>query len=479
MQLGKRNTRCAVIAVAAFGMSANALAQTSPPSPDPAAPATTPTAAPLPTDPASSPGAVPSALTLPPPAPAAVEPPKVVYPVIAGPFLRLNELFSFRPGLLLQLWATTTQDNTPQANGDSGAFNKSIYMRRARFYFAGGVGKDLTYTILWESSNLGQATIDAANAATGGVDKGYTVPAPGSLVTFGFNDAFFDYRLNPNISVQAGLMLIPFTRNILQSTGTYWSIDIAGVSASYITATQTNTLRDTGIQLKINAADNHFEARAMVSQGVKVADPAGGGRIPGKNDPRVTGFLQYNFLDPDVGYVFNGQYFGKKAIAAIAVGADYQKTGDENAYWATSATAFAAIPIHGADAKNGGDEVGGQIEFLHFHPGRLPVPIATLARQNDLLVELGYYNKKAKMSVFGKFEGRFFTDKRDFVPTMPDIEFDINNTRLYGGGLKYFIAEQLANLTLQYNFTQFPKAIAAINPRNSTSQVLLQLQLAY
>lgn len=419
------------------------------------------------------------------PAPMMADAPK--FPTMAGPFLKINDIFSFRPGILLQLWAVGAQDSLKKANGDSGEFAKQIYMRRARAFLAGQVGKDVTWTVLWESSNIGQAAVNTDGAT---VTKGYTTPGLGAGVTFGIQDAYLDYRLNPNISIQAGLFLPPFTRNILQSTATYWAIDIGAVSATNIGVLQTNTLRDTGVELKVNALENRFEARAMVSQGVKLFDAAG--RAPGKNDPRFTGFLQYNFFDGDTGYVFNGQYFGKKKIAGIALGGDYQDLVGANPYFATSATLFAAIPIHGADPK-GGDEFGGQFEYLHFHGGRGVPPTvnaagvafgnpngggqpANLGKRNAVLAELGYYNKAAKLSVFGKFEGVFLD-----VPENP--LGNIGQTNLFGGGLKYFMAEQLANLTLQYNLTQFrdggsgPTSVSAL--RNSTSLVQLELQLAY
>jgi hypothetical protein len=408
--------------------------------------------------------------------PVPVEPPKPVWPQVINPpgLLRFNDLFSFRPGFLLQFWAQANQDTTPKPNDDAGDFAKNLYMRRARFYMFGGIGDRIGYTLLWESANQGLAGNTAANGTT-----------TKTFAPFAFNDAFLDFKVNKYISIQAGMMLLPFTRNILQSTSTYWTLDIASVSATYIAATQTNVLRDNGVEVKINAADNHFEARAMVSQGVKIGDPVGLAgdvtRTGGKNDPRFTGYLQYNFLDGDSGYVFNGQYFGRKAIAGVALGGDYQKTGDSNPYFALSATLFAAIPIHGAN-KEGGDEIGGQVEYLHFHNGRLPLAGATgIQKQDDLLIELGYYNKAAKLSVFGKFEGRFLATDQFIAPT---IDYNTESTRIYAGGLKYFIAESFANLTLQYALQQAPNApttLATGGPlaRNDASQITLQMQLAY
>jgi len=477
IQPGKRNRRCALLVVAAMGVSGTVLAQPTPPAPEPA-PAPAPAAEPPPADqPAANPANPPTpgpppVAAQPPVAPPA--PPPTAFPTMTGPALRLSDLFTFRPGVFLQIWGNFTQDAFKQTNGDSGAFAKNIYMRRARFFLGGSIGQSLTYFLLWETANLGQPLANA----DGSTNK--------QQLTFAFNDAYLDFKVNPNVSIQAGLMLIPFTRNILQSTSTYWALDIGGVSASYIAATQTSTLRDTGAQVKINAADNHFELRGMVSEGVRLSDvtapsavpPAAVARNAGKNDPRFTAFAQYNFLDPDVGYVFNGQYFGRKRIAGIAGGVDYQSITD-NPYFATSATAFAAIPLKGPDPKNGGDEIGGQVEYLHFHGGGAAIPkvgaqpglppaLGGLGKQDALLVEAGYYNKAAKLSVFGKFEGRFFKDDTQKA----------GNQRIYGVGVKYFLAEQIANLTLMYSLAQTPdRPDNAI--RNDVNAIQLQLQVGY
>jgi hypothetical protein len=456
IQLGTRFTRSALLAAAALGSSTTALAQTTPAPPpqptetptnpvtvDPNAPALTPLPAPTPTEPAPAPTPTPAA---------------TVFPTMAGPNLRLSDLFSIRIGILIQVWATAAQDALPKADGSSGDFAENIYIRRGRFFVGGGLGKNLRYFILTETSNSGLPALNA----DGTVTKNFT--------NFIIEDAFFDYKPNKFVSFQAGLQLVPFTRNILQSTGTYWAVDVGAVSATYIAATQTSVLRDTGFQVKVNALDSKLEVRGMVSQGVRLSD--GAGRAPGKNDPRLTAYAQYNFLDPEDGYVFNGQYFGRKKVAGISAGIDYQKTGDENPYFATSATLFGAIPIHGTDAKNGDDEFGGQIEYLHFHNGRIPA--AQLGKQDDLLVELGYYNKAAKFSVFGKYEGRFFNSD-DFLA--PGVKLNVQNTQLYGGGVKYFFAEAAANLTLQYNYTTFPNQPS--EARNSISTIQLAAQLAY
>ncbi|HEX3475559.1 MAG TPA: porin [Kofleriaceae bacterium] len=454
-----------------MSVSGNVLAQTPPAAPDPAQPAqpaTPPSDQPgTAANPATPPTPGPPPVAAQPPMVAPPGPPATAYPTMAGPALKLSNLFTWRPGVFLQLWANFTQDAAKQPNGDSGSFTKNFYARRSRFFIGGTIGSNVSYFMLWETANLG-APLANADFTT---NKQFT--------TFAFNDAYVDFKLNSMLSIQAGLMLIPFTRNILQSTSTYWALDVGAVSATYITATQTSTLRDTGVQVKVNAADNHFELRGMASEGVRQGDntPATGApaRGAGKNDPRLTAFAQYNFLDPDTGYVFNGQYFGRKKILAVAAGADYQSIAS-NPYFATSATVAAAIPLHGGDAKNGDDEFGGQIEYLHFHGGGVApgsTVAQTLFKQNAVLVEAGYYNKAGHFSLFGKFEGRFF-DTPDGSP------LKANNSRVYGVGAKYFLAEQIANLTLMYSLTQAPDVSdAAAMLRNDVNAIQLQLQIGY
>jgi Phosphate-selective porin O and P len=406
-----------------------------------------------------------------PPAPVQAPPPSdpETTPVVSRPAtlfptmgktneLVLGENFFLRPGLLLQGWTELLQDRLVQTDGTDGEYQWNTYLRRARVFFAGGVFKKMTFLLLLEAANLGRAN----TAMDGTTSKGFN--------TLTFQDAFLSLNIHPAFTVQAGLMLTPFTRNILQSTSTYTTLDVLTTSATFLAQTQTSALRDTGLQLKGQLLEDHFEYRAGVFQGIRQSTLQDGAQ-GGKNPFRFTGYLQYNFLDPEVGYVFNGSYYGHKRVFGIAAGFDYQKLdGNEtDAYWATSATVFASIPLNG-DPKSGGDEVAGLVQFLHFDPGTSVMPPPApggIAEQNDIAAELGYYNRAFKTSVFGKVELR----------THSDEVFEPADLRIFGGGLKYFLAEAAANVTLAYNRIETPNAVEAMfNPVN---QLVMQIQLAY
>ena len=136
-------------------------------------------------------------------------------------------------------------------------------------------------------------------------------------------------------------------------------------------------------------------------QGIRQASPQAGA-AGGKNPPRFIGYLQYDFLDTETGYVFNGMYFGKKRVLGVAGGFDYQKLDgtDVDAYWAVSAAAFLNYPLGGA-SKEGGDEISALGPVAALRSG---TPVLYGSRSGRHRRELGYYNKGLKGSVFGKVE---------------------------------------------------------------------------
>ena len=405
-----------------------------------------PEAQPPPAQPALPPGTTP-----------VLSRPSTLFPAM-GPSneLVLGENFFIRPGVMLQSWTELLQDRAVQTDGDDGGYQMNTFLRRARIFFAGGIFKKMTFLLLFEAANLGKTLTAPDGTAT----KNYN-----SLI---FQDALLSFNLHPAFQLQAGLMLVPFCRNILMSTATYTTLDILTTSATYLAATGTSNLRDTGVALKGQVLADRLEYRLGFFQGIRQNSPQEGAQ-GGKNPFRFAGYVQYDFLDPETGYVFNGMYFGKKKVAGVSGGFDYQKAdgNDVDAYWAASAAAFASIPLNGAN-KAGGDEVDALVQFLHFDPGTtLALPPAGIAKQNDIAGELGYYNKGIGGSVFGKFELR----------THDDVMFEGGDLRIFGGGLKYFVAESAANFTLAFNRIESPNAPEeAVNPVN---QVVLQIQLAY
>jgi hypothetical protein len=260
---------------------------------------------------------------------------------------------------------------------------------------------------------------------------------------------------------------VPLTRNILQSTVTYLGLDFANTSAVIVGTTVDRSGRDLGFQLKGQLLKSKLEYRAGVFQGVRAPAVPGMSQVLSENPFRFTGYLQYNFFDPEAGYVFNGTYFGKKKVFGVAAGADVQPAASGKPYRAFSGSVFAAMPIAGA-SPTGGDEVAALVQFLHYDGKDA---IAAIAEQNDIAVEVAYYRKAAKVSVFGKAEAQLFADEA------AQMAGAAGNKIWFGGGFKYYLAEQRANFTLAYQRTQFPEADRATV--NAANQLTLQMQLFY
>ena len=166
--------------------------------------------------------------------------------------------------------------------------------------------------------------------------------------------------------------------------------------------------------------------------------------------------------------MFQGTYYGRKPIAGIASGFDFQKGTDADPYWAASANIFAAIPLNG-NPKDGGDEIAGFAQYIHFD-GNETVAAAPLQAQNDFLVEAAYYNRETKLSVFGKFEGRFLAAE----------ENKVFNQLWFGGGMKYHLYDNGCNFTLRFERSTFPEAPSSgMGARNATNQITFAVQALY
>jgi hypothetical protein len=217
-----------------------------------------------------------------------------------------------------------------------------------------------------------------------------------------------------------GLYVVPFCRNCLQSTSNLLTLDISNLVALANGVTQSSAIRDTGIGAKGYLFEDRFEYRASVFSGE---------RTPGTNDAfRFAGRVQYVAFDTEIGYTYAGTSLGKKKILAIGAGSDNQ--GD---YHATSADVFFDIPVFKGDA------VGGQAAWFQYD-GRTRFP--SLPKQNDYLLELGYYLSKAHLQPFAQFQTQRFLQEANTV----------KNVDRYQAGFNLYIHGQ--NLKLTPAFTR-------------------------
>jgi hypothetical protein len=288
----------------------------------------------------------------------------------------------------------------------------------------GDIGKDISFFVETDDPKLG---ITPKNLATG----------------FVLQDALLEWRPSKEFQIVGGIMIVPFSRNGLQSTLSYLTLDVSPMSTVSNTATQSSALRDVGFEAK----GFFFKDRLLY----RIGEFAGERDANGKNSPRTVGYLQYDFFTPEKGYLFSGTGLGKTKILAVDAGFDKQ-----GSYRATSANVAAAIPV------NNGDEVAGQFQFTHYD-GRTKFP--TIADQNDYLLEAGYYVHQAKAQPFLKYESQNFV-------TAANASKDINR---FGLGANYYIRGQNLKWTVQY-LRALPQNTTSLKPSN---EFTMQLQLMY
>ncbi len=368
----------------------------------------------------------------------------------------------FRFGLQAQVWADWLQSST-RVNGSDGAYSQNMFLRRARFIAAAQFLKNVNVWFQFDAPRLGQALAGGTTDAPTATKRFNAQDGGGEIL----QDAWGEIKLAGDaLMLEVGLMVIPFARNELQSTTTFLTLDIGNTSAL---VPNTSGTRDLGFELKGYLLEDHLEYRAGIFSGARQPVNATAGNPVAHNFFRLTGMLQYDVFDVEKGYVYAGHNFGKKKILAVNAGFDFQKNDapQTDAYFALSGAVAVAWPLAGEGNPKGGDEIAGLLQYYHYDGGGTTGAAASLLKQDDFLGEVAYYNKDLGLSVFGKFEMQHFSDDAAKA----------NNTLWFGGGIKYYIFENLCNFTLAFNRAQFPDADS--NVKNGTNELTLQAQVFY
>jgi hypothetical protein len=330
-----------------------------------------------------------------------------------------SEDVTFKFGLQGQVWADWTQDSS----GTQG-YQQNFYLRRIRLIVGGDIGKDIDFFLETDDPKLG---INPKSLSSG----------------FILQDAMMRWKPIKELQVSGGLLFVPFSRNGLQSTVSYLTLDISPLSVINNAATQSSALRDLGFQLNGFFAKDHLLYRVGAFDGERDAN--------GKNSLRTAGYLQYDFFDREKGYIFTGTALGKQKILAVDAGFDTQ-----GSYHGYSANVAADLPV------NKGDEVSTQFQYYHYN-GNTKFP--AIANQNDFFLEGGYYLHKARLQPFTRYETQNFV-------AAANASKDINRI---GAGANYYIRGQNLKWTFQYQ-RALPQNSSPLKP---TNEFTMQLQLFY
>jgi hypothetical protein len=162
--------------------------------------------------------------------------------------------------------------------------------------------------------------------------------------------------------------------------------DVLKAAAHYFKASPQD-IALTGFQAKGYLVASHLEYRIGVFQGLQ--EPMA------ENGLRYAGRVQYNVWDTETSFFYPGTYLGTKKILAVGTAFDRQK--DDQAY---ASDVFVDYPLrHGT--------IAGQFDHNRFDGG---ATLRTLSKQNDVLLELGYFTESMKLMPVLQFARRHLVD---------------------------------------------------------------------
>jgi len=345
----------------------------------------------------------------------------VAVPADAQVIMKVNDNVFFRFGIQLQSWADLQQDAATKG------YVQNLFIRRGRLLITGQVAPNVTFFFQTDNPNVGKV--------------------PKALGSgFLLQDFWAEWKFNDAFALSGGEFLVPLSRMALTSTTSFITLDISPTATVFSGPTQSNGLRDTGFQAKGYLVDGRLEYRAALLQGIRDVVV---GQPTGRNALRHAAYLQYDFFEKERGYVYPGSTLGKRKIVAVSGGYDGQKK-----YKAYSGNVYASIPM-------GTNGFVGQIQRSHYDGGKY---ITALPRQNNDVIELGYFLSALKIEPFFKVEDQ------KFKPS-PTPSKDQNRV---GAGLNYYVSGQNLKFTGQ---------ILRVKPKNnainSTNEITVQMQMWY
>jgi len=273
---------------------------------------------------------------------------------------------SFKIGFL----AVFRGDTEELSNGDDA---QNFYFRRLRILAGGKLPGKWTYFFETDSPNLGKS--DAAGAK--GASDVY------------LQDFVLTYNQSAKFKVDFGMLLVPLSRNSNQSAATHLTSDYGPYSFLNSGPTASRVGRDYGIILRGAVANDKLEYRVGILDGFR--------GVNAKEDFRYVGRLAYSFLGTETGLYYTGNNLGKKQQLTVGIGFDTQDD-----YEAIGYDVFWDQPV-----GNDGGAFTLQGDIIHYDGGKF---FAALAKQDDLLVEVGYLFPGGKWQPWFQYADRDMDD---------------------------------------------------------------------
>jgi hypothetical protein len=230
----------------------------------------------------------------------------------------------------------------------------------------GNIMDKLSFFAETDSPNLGKMAKAPDGSRTKGTSDMY------------LQDAYITYSQSNEFKIDAGMILLPVSHNAGQSAVSLLCIDYGPYSFLWSEPTQSRVGRDYGVQARGYLADNHFEYRAGMFQGVRGKDST--------NPFRVTARAVYYPFQAETGFFYAGSYLGDKKVIGIGVSLDLQDD-----YEAYGADIFLDYPLANKDV------ITAQLDYTSYDGGDF---IEDISKQKVVFAEAAYYFQRLKIAPF-------------------------------------------------------------------------------
>jgi hypothetical protein len=260
---------------------------------------------------------------------------------------------------------------------DQEATSTNLFVRRLRLLVGGAIGERWSFFLETDSPNLGKTS----------PNPGVTTPGVKDQGDIFVQDAYVTYSQGQAFKVDAGMIMLPHSRNGTQSAATLLAIDYGPYTFLDSGPGGERVGRDYGVQVRGYPANQRFEYRLALSQGLRGAEA--------RNPLRITGRAVFYPFGAETGFFYGGTFQGTKRQAGLGGGFDIQE--DARIY---SADAFFEAPV--LEMRQG---LTLQFNWMRYDGGSfLPV----LAKQDAFLVEAGYHVWNHRLTPFVQYQARHF-----------------------------------------------------------------------
>jgi len=203
----------------------------------------------------------------------------------------------------LQTQVLFNQNGTPDGQNPS----IDIFVRRSRLLVNGDINQNFTYLIQIDNPNFGKYGNYTGRAI---VQDAWIGWAPTGIT--GNNVVYID----------AGILLVPISHHLLESTTNFITADVHTDSFRFPGNAFPN-LRETGVQVRGWALDKHIGWRGGIYEGGYA--PISNARVTPKRYPQFAYFINFDIIGSEEGGWLYGAYkWGKDPILSIGHSSIYQ-----------------------------------------------------------------------------------------------------------------------------------------------------------